>query len=433
MNDHIELFLLLAGLVAACWNQFQRTAGWFRSWFVVTRRCDVALALPLVSYLNKIAKRSSSTEAVYRGPLIKVRDHDRPQRVVFEALGDAARTFWLPVPVWYSPGGDDRVVKKPDSSRPHDYGFSFVRGSLDWDQLLLAASDWEAQETEEVSSRYRILYHSGSAERFSSEKSSSRTEMTIGRSDLRSGLMNSTSPTRLLRFDRSDIGDWVPEASLDTLSLGPELLAIVSRFKFWLNSQSWAKARRVPWRLGAAFIGPPGTGKTSLARGIAEDLGLPIHVLDLASMTNADLRETWSFLSAPCIVLLEDIDGVFNGRENLTKTPGALTFDCLLNCWDGVERADGIAVIVTSNEVGKLDPALFANVSEANDEIPSRPGRIDVVVEFPPLDFAGRVKIGTRILDDITEAEALALRYPNDSGAQFQERCIRLALANRFG
>ena len=35
-----------------------------------------------------------------------------------------------------------------------------------------------------------------------------------------------------------------------------------------------------------------------------------------------------------------------------------LTFDCLLNCLDGVERADGIFTIITTNDIGKIDPAL---------------------------------------------------------------------------
>jgi ATP-dependent 26S proteasome regulatory subunit len=67
-----------------------------------------------------------------------------------------------------------------------------------------------------------------------------------------------------------------------------------------------------------------------------------------------------------------------------------------------------------------LDPAL------------RRPGRMDRVVEFHPLDFEGRLKIASRIVDDAAEAKRLAMEGADDSAAQFQERCFRVAIDARY-
>jgi hypothetical protein len=106
-------------------------------------------------------------------------------------------------------------------------------------------------------------------------------------------------------------------------------------------------------------------------------------------------------LNVPCIALIEDIDNVFHGRENISRKhgmmsflmaskkkdgeadqppPSPLTFDCLLNCLDGVDRCDGVFTIVTTNSIDKIDPALGQprKLPDGTVEfISSRPGRID--------------------------------------------------------
>ncbi len=98
------------------------------------------------------------------------------------------------------------------------------------------------------------------------------------------------------------------------------------------------------------------------ARAIAEDLDLPVFVFDLASMYNNELQEAWSTMlsEVPCMALIEDIDAVFDGRRNASSgnDKQALTFDCLLNCLDGIQRADGLLVVISTNRIDKIDPAL---------------------------------------------------------------------------
>jgi SpoVK/Ycf46/Vps4 family AAA+-type ATPase len=213
------------------------------------------------------------------------------------------------------------------------------------------------------------------------------------------------------------------------------------------------------------MYGPPGTGKTALARAFAEDLNLPIYVYNLAEMGNHDLIKAWAEMqvNVPCIALIEDIDNVFHGRENVARknsmfgmmmgpakkhdgddkdshrsafvTP--LTFDCLLNCLDGVERSDGIFTVITTNDVAKIDPALGQprpGADGGTEFISTRPGRVDKAIELTYMEPADKKKMAARILEAY-EPELLDMlmyvdRYPDlqETPAQFQERCAQVAL-----
>jgi SpoVK/Ycf46/Vps4 family AAA+-type ATPase len=199
-----------------------------------------------------------------------------------------------------------------------------------------------------------------------------------------------------------------------------------------------------------------------LARAFAEDLNMPIYVFNLAEMSNHDLIKTWKTMqvNVPCIALIEDIDNIFHGRKNVARkgmmpfvmgrkrrgddgddapaplTP--LTFDCLLNCLDGVERADGIFTIITTNDITKVDPALGQprqGPDGAVEFISTRPGRIDKAVELLHMEPGDKKLMACRILGDYQGEYRTMLdfidRYPDlkETPAQFQERCAQVALA----
>src|SRR5436309_7051984 len=177
------------------------------------------------------------------------------------------------------------------------------------------------------------------------------------------------------------------------------------------------------------LYGPPGTGKTALARAFAEDLNMHIYVFNLAQMSNHELMKAWTEMqvNVPCIALIEDIDNVFHGRENVARKNGMmpflfarkkhegdeprapmtpLTFDCLLNCLDGVERADGIFTIVTTNDMTKVDPALGQprKLPDGTTEfISTRPGRIDKAVELTYMEPEDKKRMARRILGEYPE------------------------------
>lgn len=118
------------------------------------------------------------------------------------------------------------------------------------------------------------------------------------------------------------------------------------------------------------FYGPPGTGKTSFTEAIAGATKMDVCYLNLSSNALDDDAVNNVLNSAPprSIILLEDIDALFVGRDSVTGGSGRgkkVSFSGLLNALDGVRSQEGRILFMTTNHPEKLDPALM------------RPGRAD--------------------------------------------------------
>jgi hypothetical protein len=232
----------------------------------------------------------------------------------------------------------------------------------------------------------------------------------------------------VIGWKRDDIGQLKKPEPLAHLALSKECEQALEEIRRWRKSEEWYKERQIPHKKGILLYGKPGCGKSSIAKAIAMDLNMPIMIFDLSNMSNNDFQDKWDNVknNAPCMVLLEDIDSIFDGRKNIVHEEGGLSFDCLLNCIDGVESADGILIVATTNNIEKIDIALG---KPNGDGISTRPGRIDRALELTAPDAAGRMKIAKRILGDNSEyLEIVVAQGSHDTGAQFQERCSRLAL-----
>jgi SpoVK/Ycf46/Vps4 family AAA+-type ATPase len=255
--------------------------------------------------------------------------------------------------------------------------------------------------------------------------------------------------------------------ALDNLIFPGRIKGLINEIELWRNNRQWYLDKGIPWKRGWLLYGPPGTGKTALARAFAEDLNMPIYVFNLAEMSNHELIKAWTDMqvNVPCVALIEDIDNVFHGRENVVRRSGMmsfmlgrdkeknqngtnkedagrdpfapLTFDCLLNCLDGVERTDGIFTIVTTNDLSKVDPALGQprKLPDGSTEfISTRPGRVDKAVELTYMEPADKKKMAKRILGEYPDEYLKMLefidRFPDlpETPAQFQERCGQVAL-----
>lgn len=145
------------------------------------------------------------------------------------------------------------------------------------------------------------------------------------------------------------------------------------------NSAEWYIEKGVPYRRGYMLYGPPGTGKTSFTQAIAGAMNLNICYLNLSGPGMNDDRLDRELNCAPrnSIILLEDIDGIFTGREHVRGKLGKggrerprVTFSGLLNALDGARSQEGSIIFMTTNHIEKLDPALL------------RPGRCDVKVKL---------------------------------------------------
>lgn len=179
----------------------------------------------------------------------------------------------------------------------------------------------------------------------------------------------------------------------DTLALDPvlenDLFSDLDRF---LGNRELYSQRGIPWRRGYLFYGPPGTGKTSLVQAIASHYDRQLVSLTLTDMDDSALLRAWSEISANCVIVLEDVDSVFEGRKAL----GKLSFSALLNSLDGVGAVEGSITILTTNHRERLDPALI------------RPGRCDREFELGYLTPASCARMFDRFFADSELAEQVA-------------------------
>ena len=178
---------------------------------------------------------------------------------------------------------------------------------------------------------------------------------------------------------------------LDTIILRDgQIERIVSDMSWFRDARQWYSQRGIPYRRGYLFVGPPGTGKTSLVMGLAGHFNRPICVLSLSTV-NDDTELFSAFNEAPpnAIILIEDVDCAFPAqtREASDKETGRLTKAGLLNAIDGITTPDGRIFIMTTNYPERLDAALV------------RPGRADVHERFDYLAPTEQERMGARFYD----------------------------------
>lgn len=161
-------------------------------------------------------------------------------------------------------------------------------------------------------------------------------------------------------------------ASWENLVLDDRIInATKNDIEGWIKAEDRYRKMGVPYRRGYLFDGPPGNGKTAVARTMINCYDFHAVSINLGSMNVNDstLQEAFSRAAnlAPSIFLLEDIDRYFDGKKKETN----ISLSGLFNCLDGAATYDGVVVIATANHPENLDPA-----------IRRRPGRFDVPVRF---------------------------------------------------
>ena len=173
---------------------------------------------------------------------------------------------------------------------------------------------------------------------------------------------------------------------------------------------------------GILLVGPPGTGKTMLAKAVAGEANVPFFSISgsdfvemFVGMGASKVRDLFKQAKekAPCIVFIDEIDtigkkrdgGGFSGNDEREQT-----LNQLLTEMDGFDNKKGIVVLAATNRPDSLDPALL------------RPGRFDrrVPVELP--DLTGRKAILELHLKDVkvqqpVDMSAIARATPGASGA----------------
>ncbi len=191
---------------------------------------------------------------------------------------------------------------------------------------------------------------------------------------------------------------------------------------------------------GVLLVGPPGTGKTMLAKAVAGEADVPFFSISgsefvemFVGMGAAKVRDLFKQAKekAPCIVFIDEIDAI-GGKRSAGSGYGGndereQTLNQLLTEMDGFEGNTGVIILAATNRPESLDAAL------------TRPGRFDrrVPVELP--DLKGREDIlkvhakKIKIADDV-DFNKIARMAAGASGAELailstRQRCVRSATA----
>ena len=190
---------------------------------------------------------------------------------------------------------------------------------------------------------------------------------------------------------------------------------------------------------GILLVGPPGTGKTMLAKAVAGESNVPFFSMSgsefvemFVGMGASKVRDLFKQAKekAPCIVFIDEIDAIGQKRDGRVggNDEREQTLNQLLTEMDGFESNNGVIILAATNRSESLDPAL------------TRPGRFDrrVPVELP--DLKGREEIlkvhAKKVkLDESVDFNKIARMASGASGAELanivNEAALRAVRENR--
>jgi len=239
---------------------------------------------------------------------------------------------------------------------------------------------------------------------------------------------------------------------------------LISKLDFFLQNKEWYFNKGIPYSLGIGLHGPPGTGKTSLIKAIANYTGRHIVTISLKIVKSKQQLERIFFEDRynsdnkkgsigfnKKIMVFEDIDcmgDIVKARDKQNKsktglgtqlnfdelTPSSkvnvgdlletiaasdktstktaefpkfpideepITLDDILNLWDGIRETPGRIMIISSNYYSELDHALI------------RPGRIDLSIELSFLDHETISEIYQHLFDEPIDKDKLKIVQEN--------------------
>jgi AAA+ superfamily predicted ATPase len=153
-----------------------------------------------------------------------------------------------------------------------------------------------------------------------------------------------------------DLFESIKSASFDNLILGGTLKQdIRDDLRHFFESQETYENYGIPWKRGILFIGSPGNGKTHAVKALINQMQLPcLYVKSLKSQydnPHENIKQVFKRArqSAPCLLILEDIDSLVEGDNR----------SFFLNEIDGFAANTGLVILATTNHPERIDPAIL--------------------------------------------------------------------------
>ncbi len=231
---------------------------------------------------------------------------------------------------------------------------------------------------------------------------------------------------RLKRFKRKRFD---PKVTFDDIvgidSAKEEIMDVVDMLK---NPQKYRDIEKQPQSSksllpkGILLVGPPGCGKTLIARAMANEAGVAFFSINGSEFDSkwvgegaARVREVFQTArrNKPAIIFIDEIDVLARARSNREDRWSIQTLTQFLKEIDGFESEEGITLIGATNRPDTLDPAIL------------RPGRFSRHIEVPLPDSAGRKALAEfylakkRVSEDV-DANAIANETPGFSPAAIE-------------
>lgn len=412
--------LLAGGAVAALagfWSQAKSFISYISSFIVLRINLDYYSSRSLRLYLKRNYKVAPTGQLHYCIQFFQNRDTNI--HVPFKLL-DSRTIFYKGFKILYA----------HQNSSGLDMTVLAIRGTVDIELLLSEALDFTRkldELTDSMSTNFCIVEVVGAEKSFGGLKSDRP-------SGIPGPLPNEQSSIALpldLQIDKSfkygtdKYFRNINENPFDQLYYDEAVMRNIEQASLWMLMKSWYEERSIPWRRGWLLHGPGGTGKSSLAKAVAQRLRIPLYQYQLATMSDQELIKEWKEMSTPSVVLFEDFDTVFNKRQPVTQHK-LLTFDTVLNLISGVNTMHGLFLIVTTNNIEMIDEAL--GVDSRIDGISTRPGRIDTVIHLGIMSVENKTKMAERVLKDLPEIAKQVVESSGDcTASQFQEALIQRA------